>query len=143
MGGCTVTNTDDFSCEQCGNVDDCKRNKEYKAFEEVGVEFIKTCTNLKGNKKLYFTLLKKFNDSWPERIVKISSHIEQNDFEAIKTALHSFKGVSLNLGMAKISEMIREYEKIWTEDHGTIQQELEDLHELLKSTSRVIEENCE
>ena len=64
-----------------------------------------------GNVELYNELLQRFADSYGNSMAEIQAAFGRNDLAAMSRLVHTVKGVSANLGLARLTELCRRMEE--------------------------------
>ena len=93
------------------NVKQLINEKQYTT-EIEGIDMQSVMARLAGNQKLFQTLLEKFMNSYSNYGHEIESLYKKNEVSQLKEKIHSFKGISGNIGATKIYELSYEIEKI-------------------------------
>ena len=71
---------------------------------------VKNAVEQLGDEEFYFELVDEFIETAPRKFDNISSFIESEDFEHVRTEAHALKGLAANLYLIKLKESAVELE---------------------------------
>lgn len=75
----------------------------FDRLEDMGAEVEDTLERLMGDKELYIDYLKKLVES--QDIVELREAVDAKDYERAMRAVHTLKGVALNLGLLPLVDV--------------------------------------